>query len=157
MKNFIPMKSLALAAGLALTVAAPVSAKPPSIVVSHPWIALPPAGAPTAAGYVTLRNDGPTTDTLLSAATPSADKLELHSMSMAGGIMRMRPVTGGTPIAPGKALTLAPGGDYHFMVVRPRRPLKAGALVPATLTFSKAGTVKAVFVVEAPPGAAPMR
>jgi copper(I)-binding protein len=68
---------------------------------------------------------------------------------MAGGIMRMRPVTGGVALAPGATLTLAPGGAYHFMLIRPKRPLKIGDRVPATLTFAKAGAVKAVFVVQA--------
>ena len=144
------MKTAILAALALALVAAPALAKPPAIVVNHPWIAAPPAGAPTAAAYATVKNDGKAADTLVGAVTPAADKLQLHSMSMAGGIMRMRPMTNGVAIAPGKALDLTPGGAYHFMLIRPKHPLRIGERIPATLTFAKAGAVKITFVVEAP-------
>jgi len=96
-----------------------------------------------------VTNDGKAPDALVGAATPAADKLQLHSMSMAGGIMRMRPMTGGVALAPGQTLGISPGGAYHFMVVRPKHFLKIGDRVPATLTFARAGAVKTVFVVEA--------
>jgi copper(I)-binding protein len=142
------MKTAVLAAALAL-LAAPAFAIASTIEVDHAWIAAPPVGAPTAAAYLTVKNPGKAADVLLAAAAPGAEALQLHAMSMAGGIMRMRPVTGGVALAPGATLTLAPGGAYHFMLIRPKRPLKIGDRVPATLTFAKAGAVKAVFVVQA--------
>jgi copper(I)-binding protein len=123
-----------------------------AIVVSHAWIAAPPTGAPTAAAYATVTNDGKAPDALIGAETPAADGLKLHSMSMADGIMRMRPATS-VAIAPGATLSLNPGGAYHFMLMRPKHPLKAGDRIPATLIFDKAGAVKTVFVVQAPPAA----
>ena len=145
--------ALGLVAGPAL---APALAKAPAaITVSHPWIAAPPGGAPTAAGYATIVNTGAAADTFLGASTPDADKLELHTMSMTGGIMRMRPVFGGVAIAAGQSLTLLPSGRYHFMVVRPKHPLKVGDKVAAVLTFARAGTIKTTFVVE-PAGAMTM-
>jgi copper(I)-binding protein len=142
------MKIAVLAAALTLA-AAPAFAQPGAILVSHAWIAAPPIGAPTAAAYVTFTNQGQTPDVLLGAETPAAEKIELHAMSMAGGIMRMRPATGGVALAPGQTLGVTPGGAYHFMVIRPKHPLRAGDRIAATLTFAKAGAVKTVFVVEA--------
>ena len=62
--------------------------------------------------------------------------------------MRMRPVSGGVSIPAGQSLTLLPNGRYHFMLVRPKHPLKVGDKAPAVLTFSRAGAIKVTFVVE---------
>ncbi len=57
-----------------------------------------PPGAPTAAGYLTITNIGRTPDQLVGGDSPLASKVEIHRMSMTGGIMRMRAVPGGLPI-----------------------------------------------------------
>jgi copper(I)-binding protein len=141
--------AFALLALLALA-AAPALAKTSPIDVIHPWIAEPPGGAPTAGGYLTVKNLGKSPEVFLGGETSAADKLEIHSMSMAGGIMRMRTVGDeGVALAPGQTLVMAPKGGYHLMLIRPRHPLKAGEHVSATLKFANAGAIKVVFVVEA--------
>jgi copper(I)-binding protein len=154
------MKLAVLAAlVIAAASAASLAAKPLPIRISHAWIAAPLVGAPTAAAYATVTNDGQAPDRLIGAATPAVETMQLHNTSMAGGIMRMRPATDGVVIAPGASLALVPGGGYHFMLTRPKRPLKIGERVPVTLAFARAGAVKAVFVVAAaaPGPAAPIR
>jgi copper(I)-binding protein len=79
-----------------------------------------------------------------------AARLEVHEMTMTGGVMRMRPLSGGLAIPPGQTVALAPGG-YHLMLIGPKRPFRLGAQVPATLRFAKAGPVKVTFVVQAAP------
>ena len=78
-------------------------------------------------------------------------------MTMAGGIMRMRPVPGGLPIPPGQTVKLQPDG-YHLMLIGPKRPFKVGDHIPATLRFQRAGAVNVDFEVEAatPGGGQPM-
>lgn len=117
------------------------------VVVLDPWIAKPPQGAPTAAGYLTLRNDGAAPDTFLGARTTAARELKLHSMTMAGGIMRMRPVEGGLVLPPGKTIVIGPSSGYHLMVIGSKRPLKVGDKVPAVLKFAKAGEIAVTFDV----------
>jgi copper(I)-binding protein len=114
--------------------------------IGDPWIRATPNAAPTAAGYLTVTNHGRTADRLLGGRSPLAQAIEPHTMSMSGGVMRMRLAEGGFEIAPGATLTLAPGGN-HLMLVGPRRPLKPGDQVPATLRFSRAGEVKVQFEV----------
>lgn len=116
--------------------------------IDHPWIRATPNGAPTAAGYLTVANHGKTTERLLGGSTPLAQSIEPHTMSMSGGIMRMRLAPEGFPIAPGTTLVLAPGGN-HLMLIAPTRTLKAGENVPATLRFAHAGSVKVDFAVRA--------
>lgn len=115
--------------------------------IGHPWIRTPPPGAPTAAGYLTVTNHGGAPDRLLGATSAIADSLEPHTMSMDGGVMRMRLAADGFEIRPGATLTLAPGGD-HLMIVGLKHPLKAGEHVAAVLRFAHAGEVKVEFIVQ---------
>jgi copper(I)-binding protein len=154
-----PMKPLSLSlqgvgaavVAVLLAFAGPAAAKPHkgAIAISHPWIAVPPRGAPTAAGYVTLKNLGGAPDVFLGGSTPAAANLALHTMSMTGGIMRMRPVSGGLTLAPGATVAMKPMGGLHLMLTGLKHPLKAGEKIPATLRFAHAGEVKTVFAVEA--------
>lgn len=121
--------------------------------ISRPWSRATPPGATTGAGYLAIANPGKTPDRLVGGSTPVAAKLEIHEMSMTGGVMRMRPVAGGLVIGAGQTVTLKPGG-YHLMLIGLKRPLKAGESVPVTLTFERAGPVKTALDVQAT-GAAP--
>ena len=115
--------------------------------VDHPRIPPTPNAAPTAAGYLTIVNTGKAADRLVAISTPVADTVTPHHMSMARGIMSMRPIIGGVVVGPGQSVTFAPGGD-HLMLIGLKHPLAAGQRVPATLNFEHAGAVKIEFRVE---------
>jgi copper(I)-binding protein len=74
--------------------------------------------------------------------------LAQRSMTMEGGVMKMRPVEGGLEIKPGETVTLAPSG-FHVMLVTLKRPLEAGQTVKATLKFDKPGAVDVEYPVMA--------
>jgi copper(I)-binding protein len=139
-----------LLAGLAvLGLATPVLAhsyKAGEIDIGHPWSRAAPAGV-TGAGYLTLTNKGTTADRLLSARADIARAVEIHSNSMEGGVMRMRPVQA-VDIAPGAEVKLAPGG-FHIMLIGLKEALVQGNRVPLTLVFEKAGEVQVELAVEA--------
>ena len=122
------------------------SAAAATIEVKDAWIRTPPPGAPTAAGYVTIVNHGISSDHLTGVRTTAAASADLHQMSMAGGIMRMRPLPGGLAIGSSATVKLSPTGD-HLMLTGLKSPLKAGAHVRITLQFQRAGAVAADFVV----------
>jgi len=109
------------------------------IMIEQPWAPATPGGAATAVAYMTIMNHGSSADTLLGG-TSSVGKLDIHQMSMANGIMSMRPVSGGVTIPPGGTIILSAQG-YHFMLSGLKAPLTEGARVPATLIFAKAGQV----------------
>jgi hypothetical protein len=117
-----------------------------TIEVKGAWIRATPPGAPTAAGYAVIVNHGVTSDRLTGARTRAAASVEMHSMSMGGGIMRMRSLTA-IPIAGNGTLQLAPNGD-HLMLIGLQGPLKAGAHVKVTLVFQRAGAIAADFAVK---------
>jgi periplasmic copper chaperone A len=123
--------------------AAPVSVP----VIRDAWISEAPPVAKNNAAYVVLEN-GSARDALLSVETPAAAKAEMHEMSMAGGIMRMQrlPLIN---LAPAQKLTFAPGGR-HIMLIDMKQPLKAGAKVPLTLVFRKAGRITVAAEVRTP-------
>jgi copper(I)-binding protein len=116
--------------------------------IDHPWSRPTPPGAPTPAGYLTVTNTGATPDRFLDGSTPDAAKIEIHSMSMAGGIMRMRPVADGLALPPRQTIKLEPG-SFHLMIIGPKHALKIGEHIPATLRFQHAGEVKVEFYVQA--------
>jgi hypothetical protein len=115
-----------------------------ALTISAAW-SRPAAQGQTGAGYVTVSNSGPA-DKLLSAASPVATRVEIHQSMVMNGVAMMHAMDAGVVVPAGGRAVLAPGG-YHLMLVGLKAPLKAGAEVPVTLTFEKAGPVKASFAV----------
>ena len=104
-----------------------------------------PVGSKGDATHGVLAGDAP--DRLVGAASAVAKEVQVHEMSMADGVMKMRPVTGGLEIKPGATVTLKPGG-YHVMFVGLAQPLKPGEHFKVTLEFAKAGKVDVDFTTE---------
>lgn len=109
--------------------------------IQQPWARATPKGAPTGGGYMTIRNAGSKADRLLGGKTAAAARLEIHKMSMSGGIMRMRQLPDGVELPPGAAVEFKPGA-IHLMLVQLTAPLKHGDRVPVTLTFERAGSIE---------------
>ena len=133
------MKILAF---LLLLVALPAWAQ---VEIENPWSRATAPGAKVAAGYMVLRNKGPSPDRLLGATTPAARKVETHVTMRDGDIMRMREVKG-YEIPAGGTFELKPGGP-HLMFVDVRQPFREGESVPVTLRFERAGEKKVEFRV----------
>ena len=111
------------------------------LVITQAWSRATPGGAKTGGGYLTIENKGSAPDRLIGGSADVAGKVELHEMSMKGGVMTMRPLDKGLTIEPGKTVKLAPGG-LHLMLEDLKGPLKQGDKVPVTLEFEKAGKVQ---------------
>src|SRR5215510_10153001 len=147
-------RSLAAATiGLSMWLMAPSGAQAAdftvgSLKITAPWSRATPAGSKVGAGYMVIRNDGSEADRLVSAETTAARRVEVHTTSTKDGVMSMRQISGGIAIAPGKDVTLAPGGN-HMMFIDLKAPLKQGDKIPVTLKFEKAGTVDVEFEVQA--------
>jgi periplasmic copper chaperone A len=106
------------------------------LTVGNAWARATPGESTVGAAYITIQS--PNADRLVAASTPVAKKAELHTMSMSGMVMKMRPVAG-IDIPANHPVTLAPGG-LHIMLEGLTKPLRAGQSFPLTLTFDKAGT-----------------
>ncbi|WP_420134888.1 copper chaperone PCu(A)C [Rhodopseudomonas sp.] len=144
------IRAFASAAVIGLLSSAAVQAaevKAGDLVIDQAWSRATPGGAKVAGGYLTIENKGTTADRLLSGTADVSGKVDIHEMSMDGGVMKMRMLEKGLPIEPGKTVKLAPGG-YHIMFQELKSPLKEGDKVPVTLQFEKAGKVQVTFDVQ---------
>jgi copper(I)-binding protein len=136
------MKYFAFAAGLVIASAA--LAQPAQLEVNNAWARATAGKADTGVAYVAIQS--PTADRLVSLSTPAAKKAELHTMSMQGMVMKMRPLSA-LDIPAGQPVTLKPGGD-HIMLMGLNQPLRAGQTFPLTLDFEKAGSRTVTVTVE---------
>ena len=144
--------ALAFALTVANAAASAHSFKLGPIDIGHPFARATAAGQPTGGGYLKLVNGGGADDRLLSATAGVSARVELHSMSMEGDVMRMRQVDS-IALPAGKTVELKPGG-LHIMFIGLKEPLKAGDKFPMKLRFEKAGEVEVMVNVEAPAAAA---
>ena len=138
----LPVVVLILIASLAQSFAAS------PITIERPWARASAAGQTVGGGFMTILHQGATEDRLVSATTPMAREVQIHTMNMDGGVMRMRPVEGGLAIPAGGRVVLQPGG-LHLMFMELSAPLVAGSTFPVTLRFANAGDIKVEFNIEA--------
>ena len=134
-----------------LVVAGAALAQTNELEVTNAWARATPAKAESGVAFLTIRTSTP--DRLVSVASPVAKKAELHTMEMAGMVMKMRPLAG-LDIPAGQPVTLKPGGE-HIMLMGLNGPLREGQSFPLTLTFEKAGAREVTVAVEKPGAAGP--
>ncbi len=144
---------LALALGLCAAPALAQEIKAGDLTIEKPWARATPKGAEVGAGYLEIRNNGAAPDRLTGGSADFA-AVEIHEMSMEGGVMKMRQLKDGLEIPAHGAVKLAPNG-YHLMFTRLKRPLVNGESVKATLIFDHAGAVAVDFAVQAVGAASP--
>lgn len=120
------------------------------VTVAHPWARATPGGATVGAAFLEIITDKGVTDKLISASSPAAGRVEVHTHIMDGDVMKMRRVES-IELKDGKSHVLKPMGD-HIMLFDLKKPLKVGDLVKLELTFEKAGPIAIEATVE-PAGA----
>ncbi len=123
---------------------------------SDSWLSFSPMqmratapGMPSSAAYLSIANHGDAADRLIAAKTVVARCVEIHSLEMDNGLMRMRAVDGGLPIAAGEAVHLAPGG-LHIMLMGLTTQLAADSQHKITLLYEKAGEITVTANVKRP-------
>lgn len=118
----------------------------PLITVTQARVIGTPASA---AAYFTLNNSGGA-DRLMAVETPGVGQASLHETSMEGGIMRMRPVTGGVEVGKGQAVRFSPYGR-HIMIMLDR-PIDPAKPVTLKLVFERQGAVMVDAAIQTPGG-----
>jgi len=125
---------IAAAVALLLLASCKVS-EPPAISVEDPWARATVPGQTASAAYFTIFNSGGA-DKLIAVSATGANA-SLHSTSMTGGVMRMRPLQS-LDIPADSTVALDPGG-IHIMLSNLRQPLSAGDTIRLQLKFEKSG------------------
>jgi copper(I)-binding protein len=113
----------------ALLFAGSVLAQSQSVTVATPWVRGTVAGQKATGAFMELTSRSDVT--LVSATSPAAGIVEVHEMTMADGVMRMRAVPR-LALPAGVTVQLKPG-SYHVMLMDLQRPLKKGDTVALTL------------------------
>lgn len=116
------------------------------ITLMNGWASVTPGGVAVSAGYVEIANTGGEADRLVSASSPRAGRVEIHEMSMTGGVMQMRALDG-LDIPVGATVALAQGGN-HLMFEDVTAPFVVGETIPVTLHFEKAGDISVSLPVQ---------
>jgi copper(I)-binding protein len=111
------------------------------IEIGHPWTRATPPAARVGGGYLTLTNKGQTADRLVGGSSPASGRVEIHTMEVTDGVMKMRELANGLTLSPGETVKLEPGG-FHLMLIDLKAPIGEGAKVPVTLRFEHAGSVE---------------
>lgn len=109
------------------------------ISVNDAWVKTAPKGMTAVFG--TIVNSGNAPITVVSAKTTVSAVTQLHDVAMKDGAMVMQERRGGFVIPSQGRYALKPGGR-HIMLMKLKKPIKAGQLVPVMLTLSDGSTVQ---------------
>ena len=123
------------------------AAQAADLVVGEAFSRATPGNGPGVA-YLTIRG-GDTPDRLVSATSPRAATVTLHTMTMQGSVMRMRQLDA-IDVPANATIALAPNQPLHLMLEGLKTPLRKGETVPLVLTFERAGERRVEAVVESP-------
>lgn len=111
-----------------------------SISANDPFVRMVPPGTANTGAFMVLKNPNDKDHKLVKAESPAAKVVELHTHTMEGGMMKMRPVKDIEIKAKGEAV-LKPG-SLHVMLIGLKQELKEGDNVPITLTFDDGSSKK---------------
>jgi len=116
---------------LALTLCGAIAHAKDIVAVDNAWVRPTNPGQDVGAAYMTLTS---TQDATLIKVESSATKsVEIHSMTMQNGVMKMRMLKN-LALKAGEPYKLAPGG-FHLMLFDLKKPLAVGDTVDFSLTF----------------------
>ena len=101
------------------------------VAVIDSWARANAPGQTVGAAYMTFISAQDST--FVKAETTIASSVEIHSMKMNDGVMKMR-MLNELPLSAGKPEKLAPGG-FHLMLFDLKKQLVAGENIDLTLTF----------------------
>ncbi len=133
----VPLRIRTSSGGLimsALATISPVLAAESEIATSNSFAWIAPART-SGAVYFSVSNMGGSNDRIVSVHADIAKRTELHKMEVGNdGIVRMRRIEEGIPIAAGDTVELAPGGT-HVMLMGLEEAPEIHGMVKVTLTL----------------------
>jgi copper(I)-binding protein len=101
------------------------------LTVSGAWVREGPPNTAVLAAYMQIGNGGAQDRTLVGAASPQFETVEIHRTEIVDGMARMVPQER-LVIPAGGGVTLEPGG-LHLMLIQSRQPLSQGDRVSIRL------------------------
>ncbi len=101
------------------------------VTIENAWVRPTNAGQDVGAAYMTLVSNSDVS--LVHVESSVTKSVEIHSMTMQKGVMKMRMLES-LPLNAGKPYKLEPGG-FHLMLFDLKKPLMIGEQVTFELTF----------------------
>lgn len=149
MTNLLPMFSLLslsrFVLSLMLLASSAAASAAAGVSVENAWVRPTVAGQDVGAAYMTFNSKQDVT--LIRIASDATNSVEIHSMSMQNGVMKMRMLEN-LAIKAGKPYKLEPGG-FHLMLFDLKKPLTVGQHVNFELTF-RTGNIEFKQLIKAP-------
>jgi hypothetical protein len=121
---------------LTLVISSTAASAADSVSIENAWVRPTTPGQDVGAAYMSFNSKQDVT--LISVSSDATKSVEIHSMSMQNGVMKMRMLEK-LAIKAGKPYKLEPGG-FHLMLFDLKKPLAAGQYVNFELTFSAGNT-----------------
>lgn len=106
------------------------------VSIENAWVRPTNAGQDVGAAYMTFTSKQDAT--LVHVESNVTKSIEIHSMTMQNGVMKMRMMET-LPLTAGKPYKLEPGG-FHLMLFDLKKPLTEGEQVNFELTFKSNNT-----------------
>jgi periplasmic copper chaperone A len=106
---------------------------PPAVRIENAWARATPPGVTLGAAFMDIT--ATTADRLLNVSTPIADHVEIHAMTMDGGMMQMRQLTA-VELPAGRRVSFEPTG-MHLMLVGLKQPLAPNTAFELQLRFER--------------------
>ncbi|MGR6838957.1 copper chaperone PCu(A)C [Aliivibrio wodanis] len=103
------------------------------LTIENPYARATPPNATNSAIFMTIKNQSNDLRTLISATTPVAKTVELHTVIEVDGMMKMREVNA-IELPKNEDTILKPGG-LHIMLFGLTQPLKEEEFINVTLNF----------------------
>lgn len=116
-----------------------------AVTVAHAWVRATAPGQRVAGAYLEISSAVP--GKLVAASSPVAGSVEIHSMRLENGIMKMRQLES-LELPAQQTVKFEPGG-LHIMLLALKRPLKRGDKIPLRLTLQRADRSTTVVEVQA--------
>ncbi|MBF0380431.1 MAG: copper chaperone PCu(A)C [Magnetococcales bacterium] len=104
------------------------------IQVEGAWVRAAPPTVKILAAYMTIKNVGDTSKTVVGAHSPQFAKVEFHESLIRNGMATMI-ARDSLAISAGGEAVLSPGG-YHMMLIAPQRRINVGDKIAINLHFS---------------------
>ncbi len=116
------------------------------LMVSDAWVREGPPNAAALGGFMVIKNHSAKTRTLVKASSSGFGKAELHRTVEHDGMSKMMHQKKIDIPAHG-SLTFKPG-DYHIMLMKPKKTFKAGDHIKITLGFADGSDVTVKYTVQ---------
>jgi copper(I)-binding protein len=132
MKQWIMLAASLLAFHTPVSFAKDTAAQ--SIELGKGFVRAVPPGQKVSAAFMSITNPSQTNQQVVSADSPVAQVVELHTHTHENGMMKMRKIPA-IDLPKGKTTLLQPGG-LHIMLIGLKKNLTPGQAVPVTLHFA---------------------